>query len=307
MISIQNINKVYDHHLTALEEISLEIQPGEIFALLGPNGAGKTTLISSICGLTRQTSGFIKVSGFDTIKEYKRARALIGLVPQEFPLENYESVIETVKFTRGLFGKNPDLDYIEKILKSLKLWEKRNTSIIALSGGMKRRVLIAKALSHKPKILFLDEPTSGVDVQLRKEMWNLILELKKEGVTVILTTHYIKEAEMIADRIGILNRGKLLLVEEKKGLIKKFGKKIISVELKEKLNSIPRKIEKEKVSVSKDKHSILFEVSSSDNKMNISNALKIIAEAGLSIKDIHTAESSLEDIFLEIIAEEERS
>ena len=306
MISIQNLNKVYDPNLIALAEISLEIKSGEIFALLGPNGAGKTTLISSICGLTRQTSGFIKVSGFDTIKNYKKTRSLIGLVPQEFPLENYESVIETVKFTRGLFGKNPDADYIEKILKSLKLWEKRNTPIIALSGGMKRRVLIAKALSHKPKILFLDEPTSGVDVQLRKEMWDLIIDLRKGGVTVILTTHYIKEAEIIADRVGILNRGKLLLVEEKKGLIKRFGKKVVSVELREKLNAIPKKLSKEKVSLSKDKNSIFFEVSNSDNKMGISNTLKIIAETGLSIKDIHTSESSLEDIFLEIIADEER-
>ena len=305
MISIQNINKVYNQSLIALAEISLEIKSGEIFALLGPNGAGKTTLISSICGLTRQTSGSIKIAGFDTIKDYKRTRALIGLVPQEFPLENYESVIDTVKFTRGLFGKTPDPDFIENTLKSLKLWEKRNTPIIALSGGMKRRVLIAKALSHKPQILFLDEPTSGVDVQLRKEMWDLIIDLKKGGVTVILTTHYIKEAEIIADRVGILSKGKLLLVEEKKGLIKKFGKKIVSVELREKLNNIPIHLSQKKISITEDKKSISFEVSNSDNKMSISNTLKMIAETGLSIKDIHTTESSLEDIFLEIIADEE--
>ena len=235
MISIQNLTKIYDHSLTALSEISLEIQSGEIFALLGPNGAGKTTLISSICGLTKQNTGSVEVAGFDTIKNYKKTRSLIGLVPQEFPLENFESVIETVKFSRGLFGKSPNPFYIEKILKSLNLWEKRDTPIIALSGGMKRRVLIAKALSHKPKILFLDEPTSGVDVQLRKGMWDLISTLKKDGVTVILTTHYIKEAEVIADRVGILSKGKLILVEEKKDLIQKFGKKIVSVELKEKL------------------------------------------------------------------------
>ncbi len=305
MISIQNISKVYDQNLKALEEISLEIEPGEIFALLGPNGAGKTTLISSICGLTRQTSGLIKVSGFDTLEDYKKTRSLIGLVPQEFPLENYESVIETVKFTRGLFGKSSNPSYIEKVLKSLRLWEKRSTPIIALSGGMKRRVLIAKALSHEPEILFLDEPTSGVDVQLRKEMWDLIIELKKRGVTVILTTHYIKEAEMIADRVGILNRGRLLLVEEKKELIKKFGKKTISVELKEKLHSIPEKIAEEKVYLSEDRHSIFFEVSNTKNKMSLSDTIKMIAETGLSINDINTTESSLEDIFLEIIAEEE--
>ena len=307
MISIQNLTKIYDHSLTALSEISLEIQSGEIFALLGPNGAGKTTLISSICGLTKQNTGSVEVAGFDTIKDYKKTRSLIGLVPQEFPLENFESVIETVKFSRGLFGKSPDPFYIEKILKSLNLWEKRDTPIIALSGGMKRRVLIAKALSHKPKILFLDEPTSGVDVQLRKGMWDLISTLKKDGVTVILTTHYIKEAEVIADRVGILSKGKLILVEEKKDLIQKFGKKIVSVELKEKLKSIPKALSHQNVSLSKDNQSVLFEVNNSDDQMSMANTLKVIVNTGLSIKDVNTIESSLEDIFLEIIADEESS
>mgnify|MGYP001349755683 CR=1 FL=1 len=307
MISIQNLTKIYDHSLTALSEISLEIQSGEIFALLGPNGAGKTTLISSICGLTKQNTGSVEVAGFDTIKDYKKTRSLIGLVPQEFPLENFESVIETVKFSRGLFGKSPDPFYIEKILKSLNLWEKRDTPIIALSGGMKRRVLIAKALSHKPKILFLDEPTSGVDVQLRKGMWDLISTLKKDGVTVILTTHYIKEAEVIADRVGILSKGKLILVEEKKDLIQKFGKKIVSVELKEKLKSIPKALSNQNVSLSKDNQSVLFEVNNSDDQMSMANTLKVIVNTGLSIKDVNTIESSLEDIFLEIIADEESS
>ena len=307
MISIQNLTKIYDHSLTALSEISLEIQPGEIFALLGPNGAGKTTLISSICGLTKQNTGSVEVAGFDTIKDYKKTRSLIGLVPQEFPLENFESVIETVKFSRGLFGKSPDPFYIEKILKSLNLWEKRDTPIIALSGGMKRRVLIAKALSHKPKILFLDEPTSGVDVQLRKGMWDLISTLKKDGVTVILTTHYIKEAEVIADRVGILSKGKLILVEEKKDLIQKFGKKIVSVELKEKLQSIPKALSNQNVSLSKDNQSVLFEVNNFDDQMSIANKLKAIVNTDLSIKDVNTIESSLEDIFLEIIANEESS
>ena len=307
MISIQNLTKIYDHSLTALSEISLEIQSGEIFALLGPNGAGKTTLISSICGLTKQNTGSVEVAGFDTIKDYKKTRSLIGLVPQEFPLENFESVIETVKFSRGLFGKSPDPFYIEKILKSLNLWEKRDTPIIALSGGMKRRVLIAKALSHKPKILFLDEPTSGVDVQLRKGMWDLISTLKKDGVTVILTTHYIKEAEVIADRVGILSKGKLILVEEKKDLIQKFGKKIVSVELKEKLQSIPKALSNQNVSLSKDNQSVLFEVNNFDDQMSIANTLKAIVNTDLSIKDVNTIESSLEDIFLEIIANEESS
>ena len=307
MISIQNLTKIYDHSLTALSEISLEIQSGEIFALLGPNGAGKTTLISSICGLTKQNTGSVEVAGFDTIKDYKKTRSLIGLVPQEFPLENFESVIKTIKFSRGLFGKSPDSIYIEKILKSLNLWEKRDTPIIALSGGMKRRVLIAKALSHKPKILFLDEPTSGVDVQLRKGMWDLISTLKKDGVTVILTTHYIKEAEVIADRVGILCKGKLILVEEKKDLIQKFGKKIVSVELKEKLQSIPKALSNENVYLSKDNQSVLFEVNNSDDQMSMANTLKIMVNTGLSIKDVNTIESSLEDIFLEIIADEESS
>ena len=307
MISIQNLTKIYDHSLTALSEISLEIQSGEIFALLGPNGAGKTTLISSICGLTKQNTGSVEVAGFDTIKDYKKTRSLIGLVPQEFPLENFESVIETVKFSRGLFGKSPDPFYIEKILKSLNLWEKRDTPIIALSGGMKRRVLIAKALSHKPKILFLDEPTSGVDVQLRKGMWDLISTLKKDGVTVILTTHYIKEAEVIADRVGILSKGKLILVEEKKDLIQKFGKKIVSVELKEKLKSIPKALSNQNVSLSKDNQSVLFEVNNSDDQMSMANTIKVIVNTGLFIKDVNTIESSLEDIFLEIIADEECS
>ena len=307
MISIQNLTKIYDHSLTALSEISLDIQSGEIFALLGPNGAGKTTLISSICGLTKQNTGSVEVAGFDTIKDYKKTRSLIGLVPQEFPLENFESVIETVKFSRGLFGKSPDPFYIEKILKSLNLWEKRDTPIIALSGGMKRRVLIAKALSHKPKILFLDEPTSGVDVQLRKGMWDLISTLKKDGVTVILTTHYIKEAEVIADRVGILSKGKLILVEEKKDLIQKFGKKIVSVELREKLKSIPKALSNQNVSLSKDNQSVLFEVNNSDDQISMANTLKVIVNTGLFIKDVNTIESSLEDIFLEIIANEESS
>ena len=257
--------------------------------------------------MTKQNTGSVKVAGFDTIKDYKKTRSLIGLVPQEFPLENFESVIETVKFSRGLFGKSPDPFYIEKILNSLNLWEKRDTPIIALSGGMKRRVLIAKALSHKPKILFLDEPTSGVDVQLRKGMWDLISTLKKDGVTVILTTHYIKEAEVIADRVGILSKGKLILVEEKKDLIQKFGKKIVSVELKEKLQSIPKALSNQNVSLSKDNQSVLFEVNNSDDQMSMANTLKVIVNTGLSIKDVNTIESSLEDIFLKIIADEESS
>ena len=242
MISVKNLNKIYPDNFYALSNISLDIKQGEVFALLGPNGAGKTTLISSVCGLTKQTSGEIKVSNFDTIKDYKKTRSLIGLVPQEFPLENYESVLNTVNFSRGLFGKKPDENHVKKVLQSLKLWDKKDSPIITLSGGMKRRVLIAKALSHNPKILFLDEPTSGVDIQLRKEMWEMILKLKKSGVTVILTTHYIKEAETIADRIGILNKGELILVEKKENLINKFGEKTIIIEFGKKIYKIPRQI-----------------------------------------------------------------
>ena len=212
MISVKNVTKIYSDNFYALSNISLDIKRGEIFALLGPNGAGKTTLISCICGLIKQTNGLIKVSNFDTLKDYRKTRSLIGLVPQEFPLDSYESVLNTVNFSRGLFGLTPDDKYIKNVIQSLKLWDKKNSSIITLSGGMKRRVLIAKALSHNPKILFLDEPTSGVDIQLRKEMWNMILQLKQNGVTVILTTHYIKEAETIADRIGIIDKGELILV-----------------------------------------------------------------------------------------------
>ena len=242
MISVKNLNKIYSGNFYALSNISLDIKKGEIFALLGPNGAGKTTLISSVCGLIKQTSGEIKVSNFDTIKDYKKTRSLIGLVPQEFPLENYESVLNTVNFSRGLFGKKPDENYVKKVLQSLKLWNKKDSPIITLSGGMKRRVLIAKALSHNPKILFLDEPTSGVDIQLRKEMWEMILKLKRSGVTVILTTHYIKEAETIADRIGILNKGELILVENKENLINKFGEKTIIIEFGKKIYKIPKQI-----------------------------------------------------------------
>ena len=303
MISVKNLNKIYPDNFYALSNISLDIKQGEVFALLGPNGAGKTTLISSVCGLTKQTSGEIKVSNFDTIKDYKKTRSLIGLVPQEFPLENYESVLNTVNFSRGLFGKKPDEKYVKKVLQSLKLWDKKDSPIITLSGGMKRRVLIAKALSHNPKILFLDEPTSGVDIQLRKEMWEMILKLKRSGVTVILTTHYIKEAETIADRIGILNKGKLILVENKENLINKFGEKSIIIEFGEKIYEIPDKIKDFDCFITNDNLCLVIKKLKNNNDTNITNVIKIISKLKIPVIDIKTEESSLEDIFLDIISE----
>ncbi len=307
MISVKNLNKIYPDNFYALSNISLDIKQGEVFALLGPNGAGKTTLISSVCGLTKQTSGEIKVSNFDTIKDYKKTRSLIGLVPQEFPLENYESVLNTVKFSRGLFGKKPDEKHVKKVLQSLKLWDKKDSPIITLSGGMKRRVLIAKALSHNPKILFLDEPTSGVDIQLRKEMWEMILKLKRSGVTVILTTHYIKEAETIADRIGILNKGELILVEKKENLINKFGEKTIIIEFGKKIYKIPKQIKAFDSFITDDNLCLVIKKLKNQKDINITNIIKVISELEIPIIDIKTGESSLEDIFLDIINEKMKS
>ena len=307
MISVKNLNKIYSGNFYALSNISLDIKQGEVFALLGPNGAGKTTLISSVCGLIKQTSGEIKVSNFDTIKDYKKTRSLIGLVPQEFPLENYESVLNTVNFSRGLFGKKPDENHVKKVLQSLKLWNKKNSPIITLSGGMKRRVLIAKALSHNPKILFLDEPTSGVDIQLRKEMWEMILKLKRSGVTVILTTHYIKEAETIADRIGILNKGELILVENKENLINKFGEKTIIIEFGKKIYKIPKQIKAFDSFITDDNLCLVIKKLKNQKDINITNIMKVISELEIPIIDIKTEESSLEDIFLDIINEKMKS
>ena len=307
MISVKKLNKIYPDNFYALYNISLDIKQGEVFALLGPNGAGKTTLISSVCGLTKQTSGEIKVSNFDTIKDYKKTRSLIGLVPQEFPLENYESVLNTVNFSRGLFGKKPDENHVKKVLQSLKLWDKKDSPIITLSGGMKRRVLIAKALSHNPKILFLDEPTSGVDIQLRKEMWEMVLKLKRSGVTVILTTHYIKEAETIADRIGILNKGELILVENKENLINKFGEKTIIIEFGKKIYKIPKLIKAFDSFITDDNLCLVIKKLKNNKDINITNIVKVISELEIPIIDIKTEESSLEDIFLDIINEKMKS
>ncbi|MDC3141790.1 ABC transporter ATP-binding protein, partial [Alphaproteobacteria bacterium] len=274
---------------------------GEIIALLGPNGAGKTTLISTICGLASITSGSITVSGFDVIKDYRKTREIIGLVPQELALEPFEKVINSVKFSRRLFGKKDDVEYIENLLKKLQLYDKKDNIIKSLSGGMKRRVMIAKALSHNPKILFLDEPTAGVDVELRKDMWNIIKELKNEGVTIILTTHYIEEAEMIADNIGIINHGELLLVEEKNKLIKRMSVKTLKVKLKKSLSTIPSKLKKYNLKLIDEGNSFHYYYNTGKERTGITSLLSDMNQIGINLFDIQTEETSLEDIFVKII------
>ena len=301
IINVKNLVKKYDNNFTAVKNLSLKINQGEIIALLGPNGAGKTTLISTICGLSSITSGSIKVNGLDVINDYRKTRDLIGLVPQELALEPFEKVINSVKFSRRLFGKKDDNEYIEKLLSKLQLFDKKNNIIKSLSGGMKRRVMIAKALSHEPQILFLDEPTAGVDVELRKDMWNIIKELKNEGVTIILTTHYIEEAEMIADRIGIINHGELLLVEEKNELIKRMSVKILNIKLKKTLKKIPPKLKKYNLKIIDDGKSLNYFYNIGNEKTGITSLLSDMNEIGINLFDIQTQETSLEDIFVKII------
>ncbi len=301
IINVQNLVKKYDNNFTAVKNLNLKIRQGEIIALLGPNGAGKTTLISTICGLSSITSGLIKVNGLDVIKDYRKTRELIGLVPQELALEPFEKVINSVKFSRRLFGKKDDNEYIEKLLIKLQLFDKKNNIIKSLSGGMKRRVMIAKALSHNPQILFLDEPTAGVDVELRKDMWSIIKELKYEGVTIILTTHYIEEAEMIADRIGIINHGELLLVEEKNELIKRMSVKILNIKLKKTLKNIPQILKKYNLKLIDNGKSINYFYNIGKEKTGITSLLSDMNEMGINLFDIQTQETSLEDIFVKII------
>ena len=300
VVSIINLKKTFQNGVLALNDISLGINRGEILALLGPNGAGKTTMISIICGIVNPSEGKVLVEGHDVKIDYRRTRSLIGLVPQELVLEAFETVLNTVRFSRGLFGKAKDDQLIEKILKQLSLWDKRNTRIIELSGGMKRRLLIAKALSHEPKILFLDEPTAGVDVELRKDMWNIIRELKSKGVTIILTTHYIEEAEAIADRVGILSNGRLLIVEEKEKLIKKMGSKLMIIELEKALKVMPETLKKYKLSLSQDRKKLEYKYNKSKEKNKITKLLLDINNSGISFSDIKTNQSSLEDIFVDL-------
>ena len=302
IVSVEGLQKTYEGGFEALKPMFLDIEEGEILALLGPNGAGKTTLISIICGITNPSAGAVSVGGFDTIRDYRQARSLIGLVPQEVSLEPFETVLNTVRFTRGLFGKPRDDAHIEKILRQLSLWDKRGERIMALSGGMKRRVLIAKALSHEPRVLFLDEPTAGVDVELRKDMWEIVRNLRAEGVTIILTTHYIEEAEAIADRIGVINKGQLLLVEEKKALMARMGKKELRVDLAAPLTSIPKALGAYNLALTEE-GGLLYTYDTAAEKTGITDLLADLRKADLHMTDLDTRQSSLEDIFVDLVAD----
>ena len=303
MLSITGLSKVYNDGLVALDDISLKVSEGEILALLGPNGAGKTTLISAVCGLVVPTKGKITVGGFDTRSNYRLARSLIGLVPQEISLEPFEKVINTVRFSRGLFGKNTNDNCVERVLRQLSLWDKKDSKIMQLSGGMKRRVLIAKALAHEPKVLFLDEPSAGVDVELRREMWKLVADLKSQGVTIILTTHYIEEAEAIADRVGVISKGKLILLEEKKELMSRMGQKKLQISLQSPLDIIPGKLQNLKLSLSDDGLSLNYLYDTKGSSTGITKLLNKISSAGLQMSDLKTSQSSLEEIFVSLIEE----
>lgn len=303
MLSITGLSKVYNDGLVALDDISLNVSEGEILALLGPNGAGKTTLISAVCGLVVPTKGKITVGGFDTRSNYRLARSLIGLVPQEISLEPFEKVINTVRFSRGLFGKNTNDNCVERVLRQLSLWDKKDSKIMQLSGGMKRRVLIAKALAHEPKVLFLDEPSAGVDVELRREMWKLVADLKSQGVTIILTTHYIEEAEAIADRVGVISKGKLILLEEKKALMSRMGQKKLQISLQSPIGIIPDKLQNLKLSLSDDGLSLNYLYDTKGSSTGITKLLNKISSAGLQMSDLKTSQSSLEEIFVSLIEE----
>jgi len=302
-IIINNLSKIYDNGFDALKKINLNVKQGEILAMLGPNGAGKTTLISIICGIVTPSSGTVTVDGFDIIKDYRETRSRIGMVPQELNLENFETVFDTVSYSRGLYGKSPKPEHIEKILKDLSLWDKKDQKLRQLSGGMKRRVLIAKALSHEPKILFLDEPTAGVDVELRKEMWKVVDSLRKTGVTIILTTHYIEEAEAIADRVGVINQGEIILIEEKKELLKKMGQKTLKIELQEKIEEIPKSIEKYNLNIGDNKMYLNYTYSLKEKQTGITNLLQDLKDTGLKLRDLKTEQSNLEKIFVNLVKE----
>ena len=302
-IIIDNLSKVYGNGFNALKSINLNIKKGEIFAMLGPNGAGKTTLISIICGIVTPSSGKVTIDGFDIISDYRETRSRIGLVPQELTLEQFETVFNNVSYSRGLYGKKPDSKHIEKILKQLSLWDKKDQRLRQLSGGMKRRVLIAKALSHEPSILFLDEPTAGVDVELRQDMWKIVEELRKTGVTIILTTHYIEEAEAIADRVGVINQGEIIVVEETKELLKKMGHKKLTVELQDEISEIPDSLEKYKLVLRNNKMSIDYTYNVQAEQTGITNLLQDLKDAGLKLKDLKTEQSTLEKIFVSLVKE----
>lgn len=305
IIEVKNLRKSYDSGFEALRSVSLAVQPGEILALLGPNGAGKTTLISSICGISQPTAGQILVGGYDVVKEFRQTRKLIGLVPQEINLDPFETVWNSLRFSRGLFGKGPDDKYLSGLLDKLSLADKKDQRVMALSGGMKRRVLIAKALSHAPKILFLDEPTAGVDVELRKDMWRLVDALKAEGTTIILTTHYIEEAEEIADRIGVINKGEIMLVEEKEALMQRMGSKQMRIDLQEPIGELPAALADFDLRLSEERTCLFYDYDAKAERTGITRLLAALTSTGISLRDIQTTQSSLEDIFVQLVQEGE--
>ena len=302
-IIIKDLSKVYNNGFNALKNVNLNIKKGEILAMLGPNGAGKTTLISIICGIVTPTSGKVTVDNFDIIDQYRETRSRIGLVPQELTLEQFETVFNNVSYSRGLYGKAPDPKHIEKVLKDLSLWDKKDLRLRQLSGGMKRRVLIAKALSHESSILFLDEPTAGVDVELRQDMWKVVEKLRQTGVTIILTTHYIEEAEAIADRVAVINQGEIIVVEDKKELLKKMGHKTLTIELQDKITSIPQQLSKYDLVTTNDNMSLIYTYNVQSDRTGITNLLQDLRDAGLKMKDLKTEQSTLEKIFVTLVKE----
>jgi len=303
IISIRKVSKTYASGFRALNDIDLEIRRGEIFALLGPNGAGKTTLIGIVCGIVNPSGGSVTVGGHDIIRDYRAARALIGLVPQELHTDAFESVWGTVSFSRGLFGKPRDDAHIDKVLKALSLWDKKDAKIMTLSGGMKRRVMIAKALSHEPQILFLDEPTAGVDVELRKDMWQVVRRLRADGVTIILTTHYIEEAEEMADRVGVINKGEIILTEEKTALMRKFGRKQLTLHLHHTLDAIPPELAAHKLTLANGGDELVFDYDTQAERTGVTALLTDLNKAGIRFRDLQTTQSSLEDIFVGLVSD----
>ena len=302
VISIRNLTKTYASGQHALKDVSLEIRPGEIFALLGPNGAGKTTLISIVCGIVRKTSGTVSVNGYDIVRDYRAARSQIGLVPQELAIEAFETVRAAATFSRGLFGRPPDPAQVERVLRDLSLWDRRDDILMTLSGGMKRRVMIAKALAHEPRVLFLDEPTAGVDVELRRDMWALVRRMRDQGVTIILTTHYIDEAEEMADRIGVINHGELVVVEEKTRLMKKLGKRQLTLTLQEPLKAIPAELGEWALALVGDGHELQFTFDAAVEQTGVAPLLRRLEQLGISYRDLNTRESSLEEIFVSLVS-----
>ena len=303
LIKINNLSKVYDNGFNALKSVDLKIKQGEIIAMLGPNGAGKTTLISIVCGIVKPSSGKITVDGYDIIKDYRETRSRIGLVPQEISLEQFETVFNNVSYSRGLYGKGPNPKHIEKILKDFSLWDKKDLRLNQLSGGMKRRVMIAKALSHEPSILFLDEPTAGVDVELRKDMWKVVEGLRKTGVTIILTTHYIEEAEAIADRVAVINQGEIIVVDNKIDLLKKMGHKKLTIELQDKVESIPSELDEYNLTISNDIYSLIYNYNLHAERTGITKMLQDLKNAGLRMRDLKTEQNNLEKIFVTLVKE----